>query len=1343
MDESLQTTDPPSTEAPRLQFGSYRVLHPLGSGGMSSVYRAEHVQTGHEVALKVLPPALAKNPIVLQRFLREAKSAESLEHPNIVSIYDRGVDQGRHYLVLEYVKGTDLHEYVQLRGPLSAAEALGIARQVAEGLRFAAARGLVHRDIKPSNILRSETGEVKITDLGLALHVDFEDERVTREGTTVGTVDYMSPEQARDSRAADLRSDLYSLGCTMYYLLTGIPPFPGGGIVDKLTRHAKSPPPNVRDLRPDVPPALADVMLRMMAKQPEDRYANFDELIAALDAVPIDAGAAVPGVVLLPIEDGGQAEPTRHPLLRLTDFPAPPEARPPSSIPEISLAMLPAELTEDESGGVYHRHPESRPAGEVLTRLREPSARSWSTATWIGLSVAIGLGFLLSIIAIDRVVRSAPRARTTPAERAVEAKAKPEPEPEEAPAVPPAPMLAAAPAPPGRTDRAAAEKSRATPPPPPAPAREAPDPAAAWVEPRDPVSSPASDRPSSYTPETLKTYLPAWALAPVPSRVEGPLIRVRRVSRPNDPATVSTLRNALDETKGTIEIADQGPLLISDFRVPGENRLIRAKDGFRPVIRVERPALAVVRQLPGVVVLEGKSLILDSLDLIVNLRDLPTGQSALFHCDGADLTVRNCTITLVNPGREPFALVRALGASARGSRVRFERTLVRGAFAPAFELGRGNVDVVIRESMILGNQGSIVRSFGRGPGAEHRLSTVGGIFASRGPVIDLGEDRAGENPASGPLKVRAFDTVFGRFQGAGIASVIAAADSSKSPRAVVDWEGQQNLFCGWKGFYASGKDMTLQVPSLAALRSTWNGSDRSSLEIPVAWPQPARPGQAMPSLLAPFIPGREAALALLPEPGPFLEAQTIWSYPEPGVPVPVVLVRSGSPQPAPTRAGRPGLQIASNPGVASDASKAPGLGAGTSPGPGAGATEAGAADVITFDADSPRWRGDLGLFLRETITDRMKRARVRVVGAGPRRSSPVRLPDGLVLELQVEAPPQPDAEWLSWSPAAEAGAGGAGGSAGRALIELHGGTLVLSQLRLQADESAPTDAFLYVRDGDLVLHRCRFTSNARGGASAGALISFVAETTRPRTPSSFDQAIFTRSPDRPVCILGDCTLITEGAAIQARLGRGLIGITQTAIAAGTDALQLLPAEVARGRFDCDLVLEHSTIASQSNIVRLGPWPGAGPGPLRPWLVSTRRCAFLGTYDRRVPETVLLRVDENAMAGGALFWQGTRDAMEVDAFTAVDGETLAGRPRDIVFHWVNFWGGNHMIEETGPRTSSNQPSVRLFERLKPGRIEPAGLILDPEYHPGRAWLDVGADLSRQGVVRRTGQAVRRR
>jgi serine/threonine-protein kinase len=250
---------------------------------MSSVFRAVHEETGSVVAVKVLPRALAKNVTLLQRFIREAKSAEALDHPNIVAIYDRGFDQGRHYLVLEYVEGRDLHDRVKLNGTMDPNDAVRFIREVAEGLKYASGLGMIHRDIKPANLLMTPEGHAKIIDLGLALQTEEEDERVTREGTTVGTVDYMAPEQARDSRQTSERSDIYSLGCTFYFLLTGSAPYPGGGLSDKLARHYKAPIPDVRAHRFDVTEELSLLIRKMMEKKPELRYTDYSQLILALE----------------------------------------------------------------------------------------------------------------------------------------------------------------------------------------------------------------------------------------------------------------------------------------------------------------------------------------------------------------------------------------------------------------------------------------------------------------------------------------------------------------------------------------------------------------------------------------------------------------------------------------------------------------------------------------------------------------------------------------------------------------------------------------------------------------------------------------------------------------------------------------------------------------------------------------------------------------------------------------------------------------------------------------------------------------------------------------------------
>jgi serine/threonine-protein kinase len=360
-----------------VQIGSYRLVEPLGSGGMSSVFRAEHIESGQEFALKILTRPLAKNSTLLQRFLREAKSAESLEHPNIVAIYDRGSEAGRYYLVLEYVPGGDLHDRVRSQGPLPVVDAVRVIRGGAEGLRYAAARGLIHRDIKPANILLTREGEAKLADLGLALHLEDEDERVTRDGTTVGTVDYMSPEQARDSRATSSRSDIYSLGCTFYHLLAGTAPFSGGDVPDKLRRHAQEAPPDVRKVRPDVPEAVAKLIRRMMAKKPEGRFADYDELIAALDALPpLPTGDAADPLFAL-FDDDADAPlpvPGGGPLLSITPVPsgptvdlaAPPAPRPPSRpAPNVDLIELAA--LDDEPP------PRARPA--VATPVATPAAR--------------------------------------------------------------------------------------------------------------------------------------------------------------------------------------------------------------------------------------------------------------------------------------------------------------------------------------------------------------------------------------------------------------------------------------------------------------------------------------------------------------------------------------------------------------------------------------------------------------------------------------------------------------------------------------------------------------------------------------------------------------------------------------------------------------------------------------------------------------------------------------------------------------------------------------------------------------------------------------------------------
>jgi WD40 repeat protein len=277
-----------------LFIGNYVVLDKLGAGGMGMVFKARHSRLKRDVALKLLPPSVARDPSAVLRFQREAKAAAKLSHPNVVAVLDADEFRGLHFLVMEYVEGRDLARLVRQRGPLPVPEAIDCLVQAARGLKAASEASVVHRDIKPSNLLLEPGGTLKILDMGLArLETPAgllgtagrePDADLTQSNVLMGTVDYMSPEQAFDPRCADHRSDIYSLGCTLYFLLTGRPPFPAETLVGRLVAHREHPIPVLTDARPDAPRGLDDLLKRMLAKSPADRVSSFDDLIAALEA---------------------------------------------------------------------------------------------------------------------------------------------------------------------------------------------------------------------------------------------------------------------------------------------------------------------------------------------------------------------------------------------------------------------------------------------------------------------------------------------------------------------------------------------------------------------------------------------------------------------------------------------------------------------------------------------------------------------------------------------------------------------------------------------------------------------------------------------------------------------------------------------------------------------------------------------------------------------------------------------------------------------------------------------------------------------------------------------------
>ncbi|MFM1995806.1 MAG: hypothetical protein RLZZ111_193 [Planctomycetota bacterium] len=276
-------------------LGKYRLLRLLGAGGMSSVYLAEHSTLGNKVAIKVLPVKRVDQRSYLARFEREARASARLNHPHIARAFDLDTADSIHFIVMEYIDGTDLHARVKQEGPLPIREAADFIRQAALGLHHAHEEGLVHRDIKPANLMVDRRGHVKILDLGLALAEDDDEASLTRahDEKVLGTADYLAPEQARDSHAADRRSDIYALGCTLHYLLVGRAPFAKGSLAERIRAHMNEPAPNLLEARPDTPPALVELYFRMMEKHPDARQQTAQEVADALSAWLGSSPAAV------------------------------------------------------------------------------------------------------------------------------------------------------------------------------------------------------------------------------------------------------------------------------------------------------------------------------------------------------------------------------------------------------------------------------------------------------------------------------------------------------------------------------------------------------------------------------------------------------------------------------------------------------------------------------------------------------------------------------------------------------------------------------------------------------------------------------------------------------------------------------------------------------------------------------------------------------------------------------------------------------------------------------------------------------------------------------------------
>lgn len=396
----------------RFNLGPYRVVDSIGQGGMGQIFKAEHTVMGRIVAIKVLPRDRS-SPDAIAAFHREIRAQAQLDHENLVRALDAGHDGNVHYLVTEYVPGTDLRRLVRKQGRLDMRAAASIVAQAAVGLTHAHAIGLIHRDVKPGNILVTPAGRAKVSDLGLA---DFFDATVVaakgRRGRIVGTADYLSPEQISAPENLTPASDIYSLGCTLYYAATGKVPFPGGGTREKIYAHLNLQPIDPRRFAPELTEEFVDVIADMMTKKPADRMQTGEEVVRRLapwlGQGKISLGQVQPGWVPPAVGDSSGSFPAASlPSDELMELP--------DTMPSFDMAA-PAILPAHESQGEYSQNTipimsaeeETRPnfdSREILARVRHASTRTFERATeatgisgWLLFFMATAISIVIGVI---------------------------------------------------------------------------------------------------------------------------------------------------------------------------------------------------------------------------------------------------------------------------------------------------------------------------------------------------------------------------------------------------------------------------------------------------------------------------------------------------------------------------------------------------------------------------------------------------------------------------------------------------------------------------------------------------------------------------------------------------------------------------------------------------------------------------------------------------------------------------------------------------------------------------------------------------------------------------------
>jgi serine/threonine-protein kinase len=815
----------PNAEQPK-RLGKYVIQKRLGAGGMGTVFLALDSELHRTVALKVLPKERAANATLVKRFKSEGQAAARLEHDNIVKVFEAGEIDGHLYLALEYVDGIDVQDLVQKRGVVPVRRSIEIIRQVASALQHACERNIVHRDIKPSNLMIRKDSLVKLADMGLARAIDETAETsITRDGMTVGTVDYMAPEQARDSKLADIRSDIYSLGCTWYYMLTGSPPFPEGSVTGKLQAHATQPLPDPRQKNERVPEALAAVIQRMTAKRPIDRYQSPAELIEELKQAHLSrpnlgedllAGLSTPQAATAEggtVARGGAGGVGDEPLpQKMKIKPAaakqravknvareeaePAEAEP---LPQKMKIKKRRDGTDGQGGRSVAQGASGRSAGsgssaprqqrELPPRSENPEALGVSQRRLDPELLKFGFFGLLGVVILSSVVWFVVQMTgwgegdtggggINPYQPRIDAAAT-QSNPVPSVVTPVGPPTTAQPDVDATPTATIAVPSR-------------PD------YPPFPGVEDASTNPAAGD-------VPEWVYEERSAGYAG--LKQFTVSPAGGTGSFESLQAALAEvppTGGLIEFIGRGPYAVPPLDVKDRARIVlRGAAGSTPVLIMTG---GDGEKSTGIT-MHGGRLELAGLHLVAGGPHIGP-EAALLAADSATLIVRDCSLTLADPVPQPVAAVSLSGSRPTASRCVLENVVVRGNNLSAAVLSGGGQQLVAGNFLFAsGDAPTIVMVRPAAPPARQsgepqpaRVELLGGVVLSRQRVLELAHAPGLEAPS---VKLRARRTAFVSTDGTGRWLQLerwpeGPVNDLEHPRAKgVEWRADEVWWFGW------------------------------------------------------------------------------------------------------------------------------------------------------------------------------------------------------------------------------------------------------------------------------------------------------------------------------------------------------------------------------------------------------------------------------------------------------------------------------------------------------------------------------------------------------------------